>query len=322
MWFIFAVICLLGWGFADLFYKKSSDSNDRHSHLKIAVWVGIVMGLAAVAILIFVPGTTFSFSNLLIYSPASAMYILSMIIGYAGMRYLEISIVSPVQNASGAVSAVMMVIYFIAIGKISDIGEELDWLSIAGTVAICIGMVLLAVTERKVALSENPTAPKKFKTGAAALIFPILYCVFDALGTFADGVILEGNSYFGIETVSHEMSEWDVLVAYGITFFLVAVVCWIIMAVKGEVYNPIKDKDKAIAACFEEFGQIFYVFALADKPYYTAPIVASYCIVSVILSRIFLKEKLTKKQYVCIFIIIAGIVAMGIAEGLAELGGE
>ena len=319
MWFIFAVICLLGWGFADLFYKKSSDSADRHSHLKIAVWVGIVMGLTSAAILIFVPGTEFSFKNLLIYSPASAMYILSMIIGYAGMRYLEISIVSPVQNASGAVSAIMMIIYFIAIGKISDLGDEFDWISIAGIVAICVGMVLLAVIERKIALQDNPTAPKKFKTGAAALIFPLLYCLFDSLGTFADGVILDGESYFGIKAVSHEMSEWDVLVAYGFTFFAVAVVCWIIMAVKGEVYNPVKDKNKAIAACFEEFGQIFYVFALADKPYYTAPIVASYCIVSVLLSRIFLKEKLTKKQYVCIFIIIAGIVAMGIADGISEL---
>lgn len=319
MWFIYAVIAFLGWGFADLFYKKGTDESDSHGHLKTAVWVGLVMGVASVAILLFVPDASFSFTNILAYSPASAMYILSMIIGYAGLRYLEISVISPVQNASGAISAVMLVIYFLAIGRISDIGEELDALSVVGTALICVGMVALAIIERKIAISGDVSVPKKMKTGAAALIFPILYCIFDSLGTFADGVILDGGSYFGIETEGLSMSEWDVLAAYGLTFFAVAVVCWIIMACKGEIYNPVKDKTRAFAACFEEFGQIFYVFALADKPYYTAPIVASYCIVSVLLSRIFLKEKLSKKQYAAIAVIIAGIVALGIADGIAEL---
>ena len=30
---------MLGWGFADLFYKKSNVDGDRYSHLKTAVWV-------------------------------------------------------------------------------------------------------------------------------------------------------------------------------------------------------------------------------------------------------------------------------------------
>ena len=42
-WFVAALICIFGWGFADLFYKKGTDETDRYSHLKIAVWVGLVM---------------------------------------------------------------------------------------------------------------------------------------------------------------------------------------------------------------------------------------------------------------------------------------
>jgi multidrug transporter EmrE-like cation transporter len=38
----------------------------------------------------------------------------------------------------------------------------------------------------------------------------------------------------------------------------------------------------------------------------------------VILSRLFLKEKLTREQYLCITMVILGIVALGVAEGLAE----
>ena len=49
-----------------------------------------------------------------------------------------------------------------------------------------------------------------------------------------------------------------------------------------------------------------------------APMIASYSIVSLILSRIFLKEKLSAKQYVAVAIVMLGIAALGLAEGLAE----
>ena len=45
---------------------------------------------------------------------------------------------------------------------------------------------------------------------------------------------------------------------------------------------------------------------------------AAYCVVSIALSRIFLKEKLPGKQYASVAIVIVGIILMGIAEGLAE----
>ena len=49
-----------------------------------------------------------------------------------------------------------------------------------------------------------------------------------------------------------------------------------------------------------------------------APMVTAYCIVSVILSRIFLKEKLVRSQLISVIVVIAGIVLLGIAEGIAE----
>ena len=57
---------------------------------------------------------------------------------------------------------------------------------------------------------------------------------------------------------------------------------------------------------------------MAQNPVVAAPMVASYCIVSVLLSRIFLKEKLKASQYACVAAVIAGIVLLGISEGLAE----
>ena len=45
-----------------------------------------------------------------------------------------------------------------------------------------------------------------------------------------------------------------------------------------------------------------------------APIISSVCVVSVILSRIFLKEKLTKKQYAAIAIVILGILMLSVTD--------
>lgn len=328
-WFVAALICIFGWGFADLFYKKGTDETDRYSHLKIAVWVGLVMGVAAFALLPFAE-TPFSLSALVVnavkYSPASLCYIISMVIGYAGLRYLEVSIVSPVQNASGAMSAVFMMIYFLVVGRISSFSDEFDVPTLIGTVLIVCGVIALAVFEQRYsrlerlelekscAEKENP-ADRKYRFGALALLFPLLYCVFDTLGTSADGIILD-------EEVGLGLGEIDVLILYGLTFFLVGIGAWIFLWIREKKpYNPFAKHElvnKGPAALCEEFGQFFYVFAMAGKPVVAAPMVASYCIVSLLLGRLILKEKLKIAQYVCVAAVVVGIVLLGISEGLAE----
>ena len=108
------------------------------------------------------------------------------------------------------------------------------------------------------------------------------------------------------------------------TFFVAALGCFIFLWIRNKKpYNPFAfrtEGNKALASVAEQFGQIFYVFAMARNPVLAAPMVASYCIVSVILSRIFLKEKIKTSQAISIVIVIAGIVILGIAEGLGEMG--
>ena len=66
----------------------------------------------------------------------------------------------------------------------------------------------------------------------------------------------------------------------------------------------------------ETIGQFFYIYALADSEHvaFAAPIISSYCVASVIWGRIFLKEKLSKKHYACIALVVAGIVIKGILD--------
>ncbi|MBR4910856.1 MAG: hypothetical protein IKZ47_06010 [Clostridia bacterium] len=322
MWFLLALLCLLFWGTADLFYKKGTDESDRYSHLKIAVWVGLVMGVFAFA-LMPLSETGFSvrslFDNAIKYSPASLGYIVSMVIGYAGLRYLEVSVVSPVQNASGAFSAIAMLVWFSIRGVAGEFFGDYWCLNVAGTAVIVIGVIGLGIVEQNLSRKEKSLAKeeRKYRFGALALIFPILYCVFDTVGTTADGIILNEETGLGL-------GEIDVLIIYGLTFFVAGIVAWAFLWVKNKKpYNLFSagERTKGMAALCEEGGQIFYVYAMAARPLLAAPMISAYCIVSVILSRIFLKEKLKALQYACVIAVIAGIIMLGILEGIEEAAG-
>lgn len=298
MWLIFALLTTLAWGAADLFYKKGAEPSDRYSHLKTAIMVGIVMGIHGIGYML-VNQITFDPMNLILYFPVSFLYILSMTIGYLGLRYIELSISSPIQNSSGAVTAILIFIFF---------QTSLSGLEIGSIAVITAGILILAILEKRQADQEvqlSASERKKYVTGFVAIIFPLLYCLIDGLGTFADAIYLDEMAL---------ISEDQALLAYEFTFAIAALVCYIFLRAKKVSFNPFREKDKGAAAIFETAGQFFYVFAMADNAIITAPVVASYSMVSVILSRIFLKEKLQKSQYAAVITVLIGILLLAISE--------
>ena len=88
--------------------------------------------------------------------------------------------------------------------------------------------------------------------------------------------------------------------------------------IKKEKIHISRQRDNILAAIFETLGQYAYIFAMAGKAVIAAPMISSYCIISLILSRIVLKEELSKKQYAVVTLLIAGILLLGISEGLSE----
>ena len=307
-WFLFALCTTLAWGVADLFYKKGADESDKYSHLKTTMLVGVAMGLYA-TYMITLGGVEFHPINLLIYLPVSAMYILSMAIGYFGLRYLDLSISSPIQNASGVVSAIL---FFIILG------ETIDLPSGIAILLICVGVFMLGLIEKKNQDLDAALAPedRKYKIGFVAFMMPILYCIIDALGTFFDGYYLDDIATTPLRYVTEENYEDVANVAYMYTFFIVAVIIFIFLLIKKEKIEIPKQRDRALAAVAETLGQITYVYAISGNAIVVAPMISSYCIVSLILSRIFLKEKLTVKQYLMVGLVVVGILMLGIIDGI------
>ena len=306
-WFIFALCTTLSWGVADLFYKKGADESDKYSHLKTTLWVGIVMGLYA-TYMVTLGGVDFHPINLILYLPVSAMYILSMAFGYFGLRYLDLSISSPIQNSSGVVAALL---FFVVLGQTIDLPTGI------AIVLICIGVFMLGVFEKQSADLVDDPENKKYKRGLIAFMMPILYCVIDSLGTFFDGYYLDDIETTPLKYVTEENFEDVANVAYMYTFLIVAIAIFVYLRfIKKEKIELPKQKDRIIAAAAETLGQITYVYAISGNAIVVAPMISSYCIVSLILSRIFLKEKLTKKQYAMVALVIVGILILGILDGI------
>ena len=311
MWFIYALITMLAWGAADLFYKRGADPQEKHSHLWTSVAVGFVMGLHALYLLLTLEGS-YDPRNMLVYLPVSAMYILSMTVGYFGLRYLQLSISSPIQNSSGAVTCILCLVV---------LGQAMDALSVVGVVLICGGIFLLGLIEYRKDKAETPLTAenKKYSIGFVAFLMPVLYCILDALGTFFDAYYLDDVETTPLLGVTEANFESVANISYEFTFLAVGILLLLYLTlVRKERLVLKKQGNRLGAAVLETAGQAAYVYAMSGQGVVAAPMIAAYSIVSLILSRIFLKEKLTKKQYVTVAAVIAGIVLLGVAEGMGE----
>ncbi len=318
MWFTFTIATTLLWGLAELFYKMGAKEREPYAHLKISICVGVVMGIHAISTII--TGLDFDFRNLIVYLPVSLCYILSMTLSYFGMRYIEESISDPIENTSGALCSVLCVIF------LGDSIANGSWVAIA---CIVIGILGVGFLENSGSTDRKKKLGKKMAIVAFAM--PFCYAILDALGSFLDAFYLTFQDEETLEIVTpllrvtEENIEDVANTAYELTFLLVAIVLYIFLKIKGVKFNLPEDLrkngttnvlinqwDKIVAALCETAGQFTYVYAMSGKAEIAAPIISSGCILSVLLARIFLKEKLTWKQYIFIGIVIAGIVALGI----------
>ena len=305
MWFIFALITLLSWGTADLFYKKGADEKDKYSHLKTSMMVGLVMGIHAICMLLFTD-MNYNFINILIYLPVSLMYILSMTIGYFGLRYLEVSISSPIQNSSGAVVCLLCLIF---------LKQTVDLVTAIAIILISVGIFMLGVIEKSKQKDYEELNNKKYKIGFVAFLIPIIYCIIDALGTFFDAYYLDSLELTPLKNVTELTLENVANTSYELTFLICAILIFVFLKFIKKQKLVIKEqKERASAAIFETIGQFTYVYAMSGASIIAAPMISAYSIVSIILSRIFLKEKLNKKQYAVVTIIMLGIVVLGISD--------
>ena len=321
MSWVFILISTLAWGIAEIFYKKGNLEKEKYSHLKTTVFVGFFMGIYALIIL-FIQDVNLKLfpKNFLIYLPVALCYIVSMICSYFGVRFIEESISDPIENSSCAIIAILCAIFF---------HETYQVPVIVAIVIIVIGFLALSFFDKKGKEARHNKLGKKLAIFAIAM--PFCYMLLDAAGTFLDIFYTDDVATTLLVGVTEDNLEHTANCAYELTFFLVSIGVLIFLKIKkvkffdldensqekGGFFTKILDqKWKILAALFETIGQATYLFALSDGGAIAAVLLgAGTVITSLILSRIFLKEKLTWLQYIFVGLIMTGII-LGAIFGL------
>ena len=313
-WLLLTLSAIILWGATDILLKKSLQCSDSLSHFKTFVWIGLIAALSCVVVALcsdtLLDSVRMIADNLYLI-PVTVFYVVAMFFGLLGAKYLDASVVSPLENIDGAITAIILYMFFFLTGR-SHVTDSIGIIDIIGTVAITTGVIFLGIQEHKLSKQENNLEEdkKKHRLGALALLFPIAYNLADAVSMVATGIAVSGETEVEIPEIDFFFFE-----CFG--FLVISIFVWIYMlTVKKYVYNPFKKAElpRLGAATCETLGTLTFVFATGINPILTAPITSSYCFVTVILARIFLKERLTKKQYLSLALVIIGIALLGISE--------
>ena len=169
MWFWLSLIALLCWSGSDLFSKIGCrDADDKLAHLKMVIAVGVVMGLHA-AYEIFIGGVSISWHVIWTYLPVSLLYIVSMALGYIGLRYIELSISSPICNASGAVVAVL---YLCFGGLDEDLSGGMRVMVLLAIALVCVGVIGLGARRPRTTATPRAGSPSRCRWPTACSTRP------------------------------------------------------------------------------------------------------------------------------------------------------
>jgi len=294
MWFFISFVALLCWSGSDLFCKLGSSPEDKYSHLKMIMVLGFVMGIHGV-IQVAAAKVSITGYDIKMYLPVVLFSILIMSVGFIGLRYIELSISSPICNSSGVIVIIL---------SVRLLGQTINRIQMVATgmILFCIlTMSVMVWTEDDAHREERQEEAKiKYPKSKIGLVISLIYCILCGIGNFVEILVLQ------------KVNERVANIIYEFTLFGVALlVLFYLKLIKREKISKKKELPKFLGAIFETAGQYAYMYAVAKNAFLAVPVVYSYCMGSVVWGRLFLGEELTIKQYLVLFVGILGIVILG-----------
>ena len=313
-WLVLTLSCIILWGITDILLKKSLYHSDPLSHFKTLIWIGLAMAPAG-AIMALCSDTVLDSIRMLADNlyllPLCVFYVIALFFGLLGTKHLDASVVSPLENIDGAIAAIILYFFFLVTDH-TQITDKISVMDLIATAAIVLGVVFLGIQEHNLSKQEKglDQDKKKHRLGAIALIFPIVYNLVDAASMVVMGITVSGETEVTIPDIDFFFFE-------SVVFAAAAVCVWLYLLIaKKYRYNPFKKTElvRCGAGVGETLGTMAFTFALGINPILTAPMTSSYCFVTIVLASIFLKERLTKKQYLSLAFVVIGIALLSISE--------
>lgn len=309
VWLLCVVLAIVMWAATSLLYKAGiGDGKEEHICLKYTVCIGFVFFVIVLACLVTrdVPFTIWESAAR--YWPMTAfgiVYAVVNTISINGYVYNEAMVESPVESIGCGASTILLIVAYLALGRVDLISGLLTPLRTAGILVIVVSIILLS-TVRNQALRKNARHQHaRWRTrGLGTLIFPVIFSINDALETIVSGICLDSTYGYG-------MPPGDSVIIIGMEYALFALGCWIYIGLKeGKPYNPFTrhSAPRILGATADNVGIVFYSRAMAMNSISTDPLLSVYPILAMIGGRVFLKEKISAAQYLLLLCIVAGSV--------------
>lgn len=309
IWLLLVVMAILLWSSTCLLYKAGvNDDKEEHICLKYSVCIGVVFFAIAVVYLIIRDEPFTIFESAVTYWPMTVFGIIYAIvntISFKGYVYNEATVESPVEGISGGVSTILLIITYILLGRVDSVSKLLTPLRTAGILVILVSIILLSVVRNRANRKKPEFQKAKWMSiGLGTLLFPVIYAVIDGLETVVTGVCLD-------TTYGFSMPEGDCIIIVGMEYAVFALGFWIYIRIKEKkFYNPFTKKSapRLLGAVADNAATVFYSYAMAMNSVSTDPLLAVYPVLVMIGGRLFMKEKVSKSQYIFLLGIIAGSV--------------
>lgn len=309
IWLLLVVAAILMWSATGLLYKAGvHDGKEKHICLKYSVCVGIVFFVIAVVYLIIREEPFSIFESAVRFWPMTLfgiVYVVVNTISYKGYVYNEATVESPVEGISGGASTILLIIAYLALGRVDSVAELLTPLRTAGILVILVCVIMLSVVRNRANRKNlQDQKPNWMLRGLGTLIFPVVFAVIDGIETIVTGVCLD-------TTYGFSMPEGDSIIIVGTEYVAFALGFWIYINIKEKkIYNPFTKKSapRILGAITDNVGIVFYSYAMAINSVSTDPLLAVYPVFVMIGGRVFMKEKVSKAQYVFLLGIVAGSI--------------
>ncbi len=318
IWLSLVFMTILLWSSAGLLCKFGvHDGKSPHICLKYSICAGIVFGVIALAYLMVRDEPFTIWESAVRYWPMTVFgifYAIVCTVTFQGYLYNEATVESPVEGISGGTSTLLLILVYLALGRVDSISRLLTPLRTTGIIVILISFVLLAIVRNR-SMRENAQEKTAdwMKRGLGTLIFPVIFAVMDGLETIVTGICLDTTYGYG-------MPEGDSIIIIGMEYAVFAIGFWIYVCRKeGKPYNPFSRRSvPLILATFtDNLGIVFYSYAMAMNSVSTDPLIAVYPILVMFGGHIFMKEKVSTTQYIFLLGIVAGSV-MVIADTVLQ----
>lgn len=275
---------MLGWGTADFLAAKSSR---RIGSIFTLFWVQII-GFFVAAIYFLINLSSFNLNNiprfLILLIIIGLLQIIAYLAFYNGLEKGQVSLVSPIGSSWGMITVILSVIFF---------NEALQISQIIAILLIILGIVLISIDIKELFNIKKLTVVTGAKEGFVAM-----------LGW--------GISLFLIVPASQVLG-WFIPV-FIFRLFALLFLAFHILTVSSKI-SLRTSLQPSLLSILIPIGLLdigaFFSYSLGvggESASIVAPIAASFPLITIILARIFLKEKMTSGQIIGIAGIVVGLI--------------